>query len=90
MYSFTKELKIYKTITFTDDEIQSFIENYKKDCKYWYDKQNQIIPFEEYIKDENFLEQFIEENYAWDLNEYEVDYSYTDIYDFYDEVEKFL
>ena len=90
MYSFTKEVTLYKTVTFTEDEFKQLIENYKKDCKYWYEKQEQEIPFEEYIKDEYMFEQFLDENYLWDLNEYEEDKVNSDIYDFYKEVEKFL
>ena len=91
MYEFYKEMVVYKSITFaTEEELKKFIEKYKEDCEYWYNKQEQDIPFEEYIKDEDMLEEFLDENYMYDWNTYYVDRSDNNIYDFYKDVEKFL
>ena len=48
------------------------------------------MSFEEYIKDIYAFHEFIEENYLWDLSEYDVDRSDSDVADFYNEIEKYL
>lgn len=90
IYSFTKEMTIHKTIRFTKDEFKKFVERYKEDCAYWYNKQEQEIPLEEYIRDEDLLEEFIDEEYMYDWNTFNVNRTDNDLYDFYKDVEKFL
>lgn len=91
MYTITKEMTIYKTISFTEEEVKKLIEKYKEDSKFWYERyEKDNMSFEEYIKDIDAFNEFIEENYLWDLSEYNVDRSDSDVADFYDKIEEFL
>jgi len=90
MYSIEKDITLYKIINFTEDEVKDLIKRYKDDCWYWYERQEQEIPFEEYIKDKDMFEDFIYENYLYDWNTFVEDRSDDNIYDFYRDVEKFL
>ena len=80
MFTYSKNYKISKTIEFTDDDMKKLIECYKKDCEKWYLDPNDISNFEDYMDSE----------YLWDWNDYNVEYSTSNIYDLYNDIQKFL
>jgi len=80
MITYTKELTIRLNVNFSENEFKEMINRYKKDCKEWHLDSN----------DRDNLEIYLDENYAWDLNEYTVCDSDNNIYEIYDEAKKFL
>ena len=80
MFTYSKIYEISKTIEFTDGDMKELIEDYKKDCEKWHLDPNDISNFEDYMNSE----------YLWDWNEYDVDYSASNIYDLYDDIQELL
>lgn len=80
MFTYGKSYEISKTIDFTDDEMKKIIEDYKKDCEKWHLDPNDRSNFEE----------FMDSEYMWDWNEYNVDYSTSNIYDLYNDIQELL
>ena len=80
MFTYSKSYEISKTIEFTDGDMEELIEYYKKDCKKWHLDPKDISNFESYMNSE----------YLWDWNEYDVEYSASNIYDLYDDIQELL
>ena len=80
MVTYTKELTIRLNVSFAENEFKEMIDRYKKDCKEWHLDPNDI----------DNLEIYLDENYAWDLNEYTVRDSDNNIYEVYTEAQKIL
>lgn len=80
MHTFTKELTIRLNVNFSENEFKEMLDKYKRDCKEWHLDPNDI----------DNLEIYLDENYAWDLNEYTVRDSDNNIYEVYNEAKKFL
>lgn len=80
MFTYSKNYEISKTIEFTDGDMKELIEYYKKDCEKWH-----LDP-----KDRSNFESYMNSEYLWDWNEYDVDYSTSNIYDLYDDIQEFL
>ena len=80
MFTYSKSYEISKTILFTDDDMKEVIEHYKKDCEEWHLDPNDRSNFENYMDSE----------YLWDWNEYNVEYSTSNICDLYDDIQELL
>ena len=80
MFTYSKSYEISKSIEFTDNDMKELIEYYKKDCEKWHLDLNDISNFEDYMNSE----------YLWDWNEYNVDYSTNNIYDLYNDIQELL
>lgn len=80
MITYSKELTIRLNVNFTEDEFKKMIDKYKKDCEEWY-----IDP-----SDIDNLQIYLDENYAWDLNEYTVRDSDSNICEVHCNAQKFL
>ena len=80
MFTYSKIYEISKTIEFTDGDMKELIEYYKKDCEKWHLDPKDISNFESYMNSE----------YLWDWNEYDVEYSASNIRDLYDDIQEFL
>lgn len=87
MFTYTKEVTVSKTLYFTDKEMEELIKDYKKKATKDHEDWHMKDSLEDYLKDIDTLYDYMEENYMWDLNEYKVGYSETNISDFYSEIE---
>ena len=80
MFTYSKSFKLSKSIEFTDDEMKEIIEYYKKDCEKWYLDPNDHSNFEDYMDSE----------YLWNWNDYDIDYSESNGYDLFNNIQEFL
>ena len=80
MFTYTVKLKLHLNTSFSKDELKQVVDEYKKDCLQWNLNQH---------SKEN-LEYYLNDRFTWDLNSYEVDWSESNIDDFYNEIEKYL
>ena len=80
MFTYSKSFELSKSIEFTDDEMKEVIEYYKKDCEKWHLDPNDSSNFEDYMDSE----------YLWNWNDYDVDYSETNGYDLFNDIQEFL
>lgn len=80
MITYTVKLELHLNINFSKNEFKQVAEEYKRNCLQYNLNQNSKQNLEYYFND----------RYAWDLNEYEVDWSEDNIDDIYNEIEKYL
>ena len=80
MFTYSKSFELSKSIKFTDDEMKEVIEYYKKDCEKWHLDPNDHSNFENYMDSE----------YLWNWNDYDVDYSESNGYDLFNNIQEFL
>lgn len=80
MFTYSKSFELSNSIKFTDDEMKEIIEYYKKDCEKWHLDPNDSSNFED----------FMDSEYLWNWNDYDVDYSESNGYDLFNNIQKFL
>ena len=80
MFTYSKSFELSKVIEFTDNEMKEVIEYYKKDCEKWHLDPNDPSNFEDYMDSE----------YLWNWNDYDVDYSESNSYDLFNDIQEFL